>query len=172
MKITLLSVLLRPFYHPRPRKLDKMPVRVFSLWHTRKYAALTYFGLILVHDEATAASLSRQSDALCRHELIHLRQAQSTCNSWLIFYLRYGYYSLRLLPVRHHIRHAVYLLNPFEIEAYLHMYDAGYLDRLGQEGATEWRRIAAMGYRERIACLPDWLRNPAEGQDREGERKD
>ena len=45
------------------------------------------------------------------------------------------------------MKHAAYLLNPFEMEAYARMYDFDYLNG----PATEWRRYAKMSLRDRLA---------------------
>ncbi len=78
--------------------------------------------------------------------MIHLRQAQSTGDSWVCFYCLYIWYYLRALPQNRHRRNAAYLINPFEIEAYRHMDEPDYLDR----PATEWRKWAKMKPSERI----------------------
>ena len=79
--------------------------------------------------------------------MIHLRQAQSCGDSWLRFYLLYLWYWLRALPANRRMRHASYLLNPFEMEAYRHMNDLHYLAK-GE--ANEWRKFAKMSIKERI----------------------
>ena len=54
------------------------------------------------------------------------------------------------------MRNAAYLLNPFELEAYRHDYDLGYVERCSESGAQEWRRFAKMTYDERIAVYEKW----------------
>ena len=50
--------------------------------------------------------------------MIHLYQARACHDSWLLFYLRYGWYWLMALRYRRHLENAGYRLNPFEMEAY------------------------------------------------------
>ena len=88
------------------------------------------------------------------HEMIHLRQAQACHDSWVCFYLLYLWYWLKGLvfsgcQVRRQLKHAAYLLNPFEMEAYGHMYDQNYLNHC-EEGAQEWRKYAKMSLNERL----------------------
>lgn len=92
------------------------------------------------------------SPSLKNHEMIHLRQAQSTGDSWLRFYLLYIWYWLRALPMSRQLRHAGYLLNPFEMEAYGRMHEMDYLTRC-ENGATEWRRYAKMSLKERLKII-------------------
>ena len=80
------------------------------------------------------------------HEMIHLRQAQSCGDSWLRFYLLYIWYWLKGLRMNRKMKHAAYLLNPFEMEAYARMHDLDYL----KGPATEWRRYAKMKLKDRL----------------------
>ena len=133
----------------RPSKLSDMPAVRNTFWLRKGYAALTFFGTIITATDEETEHMNAGDNAMKRHEMIHLRQAQSTGDSWLLFYVRYLWYYLRALPLNRRARHAAYRLNPFEIEAYAHMYDAGYLDRC-REGANEWRRYAKIKPRERL----------------------
>ena len=81
--------------------------------------------------------------------MIHLYQARDCHNSWLLFYLRYGWYWLLANRYRKHLRNAGYLLNPFEMEAYGRMYDLSYLKRC-EGGAHEWRTYARMSLNQRL----------------------
>ena len=82
--------------------------------------------------------------------MIYLRQAQSTGDSWLRFYALYTWYWLCGLKWNRRMKGAAYLLNPFEIEAYIHMKDLGYAKRHSQ-GTNEWRKYTRMNFEERRA---------------------
>ena len=133
----------------KPSKITDMRATVSRLWCRKGYSAITLFGRIYTREQAMADSLNRRFDTLKNHEMIHLRQAQSTRNSWLLFYTLYIYYSLRALPYWRKKRNAAYYLNPFEMEAYRHMDDLHYLDDKPQ-GTEEWRKYARMPLRERL----------------------
>ncbi len=145
----------------RPGKILDMPAVVNSFWLRKGYEGLTFFGYILTPTQEEADRFnSAHADALTaamkNHEMIHLRQAQSTGDSWLRFYLLYIWYWLKTFlgagrTVRRQLSHAAYLLNPFEMEAYGRMYDLHYLERC-KEGATEWKRYARMSLEERLRC--------------------
>jgi hypothetical protein len=47
------------------------------------------------------------------------------------------------------VRGAAYILNPFELEAYRHMYDLEYTKRHA-DGTNEWRQYVKMGFEERL----------------------
>lgn len=130
----------------RPSRVADMPVVISKFWMPRNYAGLTFFGTILTGSNEYVKAFSQKSSTMRNHEMIHLRQAQSTHNSWLLFYLRYGWYYLLALPQNRKMKNAAYWLNPFELEAYRHDHDLHYLDH---NEATEWRKYASMSPRQR-----------------------
>ena len=135
----------------RPDRVEDMQAVKDSFWLGRNYAALTFFGYIIVHSQEEADRINSRTtnnSSLKLHETIHLRQAQATHNSWLCFYLRYLWYTLRALPQNRHMRNAAYRLNPFEMEAYAHDHDPNYLKQC-TNGAQGWREYAKMSPRQR-----------------------
>ena len=144
----------------RPSRIADMPAVVNTFWLRQGYEGLTFFGKILTPTQQEAdrfnagASADRMSAAMKNHEMIHLRQAQSCHDSWLCFYLLYIWYWVKAAwfgkrSVRKQLKHAAYLLNPFEMEAYGHMYDQEYLKRC-EGGAQEWREYAKMSLQQRL----------------------
>ncbi len=134
----------------RPSRMADMTAVRNTFWLRKGYDALTFFGTIITASQEDADHINnRETSALKTHEMIHLRQAQSTGDSWLCFYILYIWYWLRALPLNRKQKNAAYRLNPFEIEAYAHMYDKDYLERC-QEGAVEWKEWAKMKPTERL----------------------
>ena len=138
----------------RPSRLTDMPAVRNTFWLRRGYAAVTFFGTIMTSSQWHADRMNSRENDIKRHEMIHLRQAQSLHDSWLLFYVRYLWYYLRALPLNRRMRHAAYRLNPFELEAYDHMGDPTYLERC-KDGATEWREHARMKPRARLQAYLD-----------------
>ena len=136
----------------KPSKITDMRATVSRLWCRKGYQAITLFGRIYTREQAMADSLNRRFDTLKNHEMIHLRQAQSTRNSWLLFYTLYIYYSLRAVSYWRKKRNAAYYLNPFEMEAYRHMNNLHYLDDK-PNGTEEWRKFARMPLSERLSII-------------------
>jgi hypothetical protein len=133
----------------RPSRIAVMDVFIDGFWLKKGYEAMTFFGTIVIANEVNGQR-SMVNDDLRRHETIHLRQAQSTHDSWLLFYLLYFWYILRALPQNRRMKNAAYRINPFELEAYRHMDDPAYLEQCKEKGATEWRTFARMSPRERL----------------------
>ena len=131
-----------------PSKQTDMPAVSDAFWLRHNYEALTFFGFIVTHSQEEADHINSHYDALKNHEMIHLRQAQATGDSWLRFYLLYIWYWLKGLHWSRRMKHAAYLLNPFELEAYRHMHDLGYAERHA-DGTDEWRKYLKMTFEER-----------------------
>ena len=131
----------------RPSKISDMPAVVNTFWLRKGYEGLNFFGHILAPTQELADRFNGSADrALKNHEMIHLRQAQSCGDSWIRFYLLYIWYWLKGLRMNRKMKHAAYLLNPFEMEAYARMHDLDYLNG----PATEWRRYAKMKLKDRL----------------------
>ena len=130
----------------RPSKVADMPAVVNTFWLRKGYEGLTFFGQILTPTQELADRFNAGLDEMKNHEMIHLRQAQSCGDSWLRFYLLYIWYWLKGLRMNRKMKHAAYLLNPFEMEAYARMHDLDYL----KGPATEWRRYAKMPLKDRL----------------------
>ena len=131
----------------RPSKVADMPAVVNTFWLRKGYEGLTFFGQILAPTQELADRFNGSADrALKNHEMIHLRQAQSCGDSWIRFYLLYIWYWIKGLRMNRQMKHAAYLLNPFEMEAYARMHDLDYL----KGPATEWRRYAKMKLKDRL----------------------
>ena len=148
----MLRVIPIMWHAVRPSRVADMPAVVNSFWLPKGYEGLTFFGQILTPTQAEADRFNSGFTALKNHEMIHLRQAQSTGDSWIRFYLLYIWYWLKGLPMNRKMRNAAYLLNPFEMEAYGRMHDLGYLKRC-EGGAKEWRWYAKMPLEERLRLI-------------------
>ena len=133
---------------PRPSRQNDMRAVAMPRWIRKGYDGLTFFGHIITHNEQEAEAFNSRFGSFKNHEMIHLYQARDCHDSWLLFYLRYGWYWLLASRYRKRLKNAGYLLNPFEMEAYANMYDLHYLDRCA-DGATGWKRFASMSVEER-----------------------
>lgn len=134
----------------RPSSIADMPVVCDSFWMKDGYAAMTFFGTIVAATPADVETMKLPGNSLKRHETIHLRQAQATHDSWLLFYLLYGWYYMLALPQNKRMKNAAYYINPFELEAYANQGDEHYLQSCRDTGAQRWREYAKMTPKERM----------------------
>ena len=148
--IPILQIIPIMWHAVRPSRVGDMPAVVNRFWLRKGYEGLTFFGTILTPSQEEADRFNNSHDPMKNHEMIHLRQAQSTHNSWVLFYLRYFWFSVLACRYFRKQRNAVYYLNPFEIEAYTMMHDLNYLDHCREHGAQGWRLYARMSLKERM----------------------
>ena len=133
----------------RPSRISDMKAVAKPFWIGKGYEGMTFFGHIITHTQQEAEAFNQRFGSLKNHEMIHLYQARSTHDSWLLFYWRYFIFWLKACRYRQHLRNAGYLLNPFEMEAYAEMHNLHYLDDK-ESGTNGWRRYAEMSLGERL----------------------
>jgi hypothetical protein len=145
-----------PFWLPwmaikarRPKRVSSIKAVCDGFWLSKKYDAMMFFGIIVTHTQKDADIINSRDNSIKRHETIHLLQARSTHNSWLCFYILYIWYYVRALPLNRKYKNVAYRLNPFEIEAYEHMFDKDYVEKC-KNGANGWRVYAKMKPTERL----------------------
>jgi hypothetical protein len=146
------SIIRLVFKATRPSRLQDMKAVKDAFWMKPNYAAMTFFGFIVTATQREADKVNEHYDSLKNHEMIHLRQAEDCHDSWLLFYIRYGWYYLRALPYNRKKRNAAYWMNPFELEAYEHEHDLDYLKHR-PAGGEEWRKYARMTPKKRFEKL-------------------
>ena len=150
-----MNILMMMFRSMRPSRISDMPAIAKPRWIKRGYEGMTFFGHIITHNPQAAEAFSHFG-CLKNHEMIHLYQARNTHDSWCCFYWKYFVFWLKASQYRKQLHNAGYLLNPFEMEAYAHMYDLNYLKPDGQ--ATGWKQFAAMSLKERLQCYQTSIR--------------
>lgn len=115
------------------------------------FRALTWKGVVYCKNTSDISLINRTDkvdSTLKCHETIHVRQAESTGDSWLRFYARYMYEWLRNLPLIVVNPNAPYRFIPFEIEAYECQSDLSYPDK-GM--SCKWKEYAALSLKERFS---------------------
>lgn len=80
------------------------------------------------------------------HETIHVRQAESTHNSWLLYYMKYIWEWILNIPLIFVNVYAPYKFMPMEIEAYLNQDNWDYPNN----GATyQWKKFEKLTLRKK-----------------------
>lgn len=147
--MNLLSVI---FKAKRPSRITDMPAMVNTFLCRKGFSGITLFGWIFTNSQSVADSLNSKYTVMKNHEMIHLRQAQSTGNNWFRFYALYLTFWLKGICLARKRKLLAYYLNPFEIEAYINENDMHYLDRF-ENGATGWRMYRKMTFPERYRVM-------------------
>lgn len=151
--LRIFSILRLVWKARRPSTVHDMPAVVDAFWLKKGYQALTFFGAIVTRTQEEADALNGPLTPVKNHEMIHLKQAVATGDSWWHFYCLYLKYWLQANRVRRRFPNAGYRLNPFEMEAYQQMNDFDYIARHCKDGATGWKQFAAMTLDERIKAI-------------------
>ncbi|MBO4786570.1 MAG: hypothetical protein IKZ61_05090 [Prevotella sp.] len=136
----------------RPSRIKDMPASVNSFLCRKGYSGITLFGRIFTNEQGIADSLNGKYSVMKNHEMIHLRQAQSTGNNWFVYYTLYGFFWLKGICLNRRRKNLAYYLNPFEMEAYLNEHDMHYLEQF-EKGATGWRQLRKMSYPQRYRLM-------------------
>ena len=105
----------------KPSKIQSIKAKISWLLPS-KINALTWKGIAYCTDEKNVKLINKTDkidSRLKSHETIHLRQAQSTKDSWFLFYVRYIWEWICNLPLIFVDVCAPYAFMPMEIEAYL-----------------------------------------------------
>ena len=135
----------------RPKNTTKIIAKINKFLCPSGFSAITLFGVIYVRSEASLAKINKTDgiDSLLEnHEMIHVKQAVSTHNSWFLFYLLYIWQWLMNLPMIFINLHAPYRFIAFELEAYANETNVGYQKEIA-DGANLWRDFNKLTFLEK-----------------------
>lgn len=93
------------------------------------FSAITLFGVVYCKSKSMADKINETDKVDSRlesHETIHVRQAESTSDSWLFFYAKYLWQWFKNLPLIFVNLYAPYKFMAFELEAYRYQDDWDY----------------------------------------------
>ncbi len=102
------------------------------------FVAITLFGTVYCHSEIRVEEINKTDGIDCQlesHEAIHVRQAESTKNSWLLFYILYIWQKIKNMPLIFIDINAPYKFSAFELEAYAYQDDWNYCKNI----CTKWK---------------------------------
>lgn len=113
------------------------------------FRAITLFGVAYCNRENDVTMINQSGDnidsVLKCHETIHVRQAESTKNSWLVYYLKYIWQWLCNLPLIFVGWHMAYKFIPFELEAFANEMDYDYAYGV----CDQWRLFKQLNLKEK-----------------------
>jgi len=103
------------------------------------FEAITLFGVAYCSSRKRADKINESENIdsqLESHETTHVRQAESTKDSWFIFYMKYIWQWIKNLPMIFINVYAPYKFMPFELEAYRYQDDWDYC----LEKCEKWKK--------------------------------
>lgn len=121
-------------------------------------AAMTLFGTIYCHSKRRVDEINKTDgidSQLESHETIHIRQAESTSDSWFVFCLKYVWQWVKNLPLLFVNVSAPYKFISFELEAHRHQDDWNYC--VGK--CERWKKYGKLNLREKRILAKDYYHN-------------
>ena len=120
------------------------------------YLAITFFGKMWMRNSTKEKWEKYIKDGMAayviNHEMIHVKQAVSTNNSWWEFYVLYIWYWLKTILKGTTF---AYKMNPFEMEAYANENDLTYIAK-HSGGAVRWKVYKTIPIKTRKAYWKDY----------------
>lgn len=135
----------------KPNNIKQISVRWNLFLPFHGFFAMTLFGKMWIRksnrDKWSFYERTGKANIMKNHEMIHVKQAVSTGNSWLKFYLKYIFEWIKCIPIINGFNFS-YFMNSFELEAYGNESDMTY-STVNFDGATEWKKYARLSNKKR-----------------------
>lgn len=135
----------------KPKEIVSIEIKWNNFIPFAGYLAITFFGKMWIRNSNKSRweryIKNGQADVATNHEMIHVKQAVSTNNSWWKFYFLYIWYWLKANPLFNGFTFA-YKMNPFEMEAYTNESDLFY-NSTHSTGATRWELYNQLSIKQR-----------------------
>lgn len=141
----------------KPSKISNITAKVNKWLCPPGFAGITICGTVYVRSEKALKKVMNSDgidSSFENHELIHVRQAESTSDSWLRFYLLYVWYWLKNLPMLFIWIKAPYVFIPFELEAYGNQYDYEY----SKGKCNEWKKYKKLSFKTRWKLVKEYAK--------------
>lgn len=141
----------------KPSHIEKIQIVFNKLIPPFKFA-MTFFGKMLIkkksRDRWNWHVRTGYSKIIINHEMIHVKQAVSTGDSWFRFYLLYIWQWIKNNPLLGW--DFAYKMIPFEMEAYAKETDL-YYTMENEDGCTLWKKFDKLSYTVKRAIWENYL---------------
>lgn len=145
----------------KPKQIVDIEIKWNDLLPLPGYFAMTFFGKMWIKNSDKSKweryVKNGQADIITNHEMIHVKQAVSTDNSWWKFYWKYICQWLKNNPLFKGFKFA-YKMNPFEMEAYANENDLFYNSK-HSTGAIRWKKYMELTVKERKNLWDDYQKS-------------
>ena len=133
----------------KPSKINLLKAKK-ALFLFSGYRALTWKGIAYCKKESDIQLINAQDTINSNfeaHEMTHVKQAESTHDSWFCFYILYIWYWLLNFPLFIYGTMMPYYFIPFELEAYNNEIDWNY----STNGAVyQWKKFKKLTLKEKL----------------------
>ena len=129
-----------------------------ALFLPSNFKGITLFGTVYCQKKEDADELNKNEfvdSNFKNHELIHVRQAESTNDSWLLYYIRYIWEWICNLSLITISRNMPYKFMPMEMEAYLNQDNWSY----SSKSAIQWKKFEKIPKKDLKEMAKDYYLN-------------
>ena len=142
----------------KPSKITSIKAKKNIFLCPPYFGAITLMGIIYVRDKRLLERFNQTGgidSSVESHEMIHVKQAVSTKDSWLMYYILYLWQWLCNLPLI--IRGALmpYYFIAFELEAYINDVDWNYIV-VNKDGCTMWKKLKKLTLSEKMKLAKEY----------------
>lgn len=120
----------------KPSSVSEIQIKYNPFLCPPGFSAITLFGTVYTRFKEL---VEKPDEILRRHEMIHVRQAQSMNDSWINFYLKYFVKWIKNLPLIFINIKAPYKFISFELEAFSFQIDWKYQAEIAG-GTSAWKK--------------------------------
>ena len=142
----------------KPSKITSIKAKKNKFLCPPYFAAITLFGTIYVRDDIYLEPFNKTEgidSTIESHELIHVKQAVNTRDSWLLYYILYIWQWICNLPLIIHGAMMPYYFISFEMEAYINEIDWNYALN-NKEGCSMWRKLNKIKLSEKMRLAKEY----------------
>lgn len=122
------------------------------------FSAITLFGVVYCKSQQKADEINKSENIdsqLESHETIHVRQAESTKDSWLLYYLKYIWQWIKNFPLIFINLYAPYEFIAFELEAYRYQGKFSYC----LEKCENWKKYNNLKLKQKRELAKEYYNN-------------
>lgn len=142
----------------KPSKINVLKAKK-ALFLFSGFRALTWKGIAYCKEKSDIQLISAQDTINSNfeaHEMTHVKQAESTHDSWFCFYTLYIWYWILNFPLFIRGKFMPYYFIPFELEAMAHETDWKY----PTNGAVfEWNKFKKLTLKDKLSLAKDYNKN-------------
>lgn len=138
----------------KPSKIKSVKAKTTSFL-LRGFSAITWMGVIYCKHFEDAALINKADtiDSVFEcHETIHVKQAESCHDSWLLFYLEYVWQYFKNIPLLFVELRIPYYFIAFELEAYAFEDNFSY----PHEKCTKWKTFDKLTLKEKFRMAKEY----------------
>ena len=130
----------------KPSSIKEIVIKFHKIIPFGNYFAMMWCGFVYIREKNRTRYNKIKDTYLMRisnnHEMIHIKQALKSDDSWVKYYFNYCIQYIKNAPLIFGFNFAYYM-NPYELEAYMHelYYDYPNTNMVGETGLDKFKKL-------------------------------